>query len=81
EAGVKVSFEASVIAVPGAKVQFIEDGKPLESAPPSTVTSPASQTFRASWTSDGHRHWFLAQATGPDGKLWLLGNPIYVNWR
>ncbi|MGH7690430.1 MAG: CehA/McbA family metallohydrolase, partial [Gemmatimonadaceae bacterium] len=51
ESGVKVSFEASVIAVPGAKVQFIEDGKPLESAPPSTVTSPASQTFRASWTS------------------------------
>jgi hypothetical protein len=29
--------------------------------------------------SDGRRHWFRAQVTGSDGKLWLLGNPVYVN--
>jgi hypothetical protein len=32
------------------------------------------------WVSDGRRHWFRAEVTGAGGKMWLLGNPIYVNW-
>jgi hypothetical protein len=27
------------------------------------------------------RKWlFRAEVAGPDGKLWLIGNPIYINW-
>ncbi len=76
--GEAVEFEAQVADADGAKAEFIEDGKVLDSAP---VTSAVSQTFHANWTSDGQRHWFLAQAIGPDGKIWLLGNPVYVNWK
>jgi hypothetical protein len=28
---------------------------------------------------DGQRHWLRIDVRGPDGKLWLLGNPIYFN--
>lgn len=77
--GAEVSFEANVENIARAKVEFIEDGKPLDPQP-SPVAS-AAQALHASWTSDGRRHWFLAQVTGPDGKLWLLGNPVYVNWK
>jgi hypothetical protein len=24
-------------------------------------------------------HWLRIDVRGPDGKLWLLGNPIYLN--
>jgi hypothetical protein len=37
-------------------------------------------TFRVTWTADGHRHWFSPQVSGRDGKFWLLGNPIYIDW-
>jgi hypothetical protein len=30
---------------------------------------------------DGQAHWLRADVRGPDGKLWLLGNPIYLNGR
>ncbi|MGH9604088.1 MAG: CehA/McbA family metallohydrolase [Terracidiphilus sp.] len=79
--GAPVSFDAQVVDAAGAKVEFIEDGKPLEGQAPSPVSSAVSQTFHANWTSDGQRHWFLAQAVGPGGKNWLLGNPVYVNWK
>ena len=74
ERGSEVSFAAQVEDVAGAKVEFIEDGKTLTTS--LVPASPASaQTVHTSWTSDGGRHWFLAQVAGPDGKLWLLGNP------
>jgi hypothetical protein len=28
---------------------------------------------------DGRRHWLRVDVRGPDGKLWLMGNPIYLN--
>jgi hypothetical protein len=40
----------------------------------------AEETVPLPWTSDGHRHWFRAEVVGPGGQLWLIGNPIYLNW-
>ena len=37
------------------------------------------QTFNFTWPSDGRYHWFRADVIAPDGKLQLLGNPIYLN--
>ena len=31
--------------------------------------------------SDGRAHWLRIDVRGPDGRLWLLGNPIYLNGR
>jgi hypothetical protein len=42
--------------------------------------STADQTFPWSWVSDGRRHWFRAEVLSPNGKPWLLGNPLYINW-
>jgi hypothetical protein len=77
--GQAVRFEAQVTAVPDGKIRWIEDGRDITPST-SAAASSADQTFALSWVGDGLRHWFRTQVTGPDGKLWLLGNPIYVNW-
>ena len=77
--GAQVAFEARTVGAEGGRLELLEDGKPMEGAAPSS-TPGTSGELHAWWTSDGARHWFLAQVIGPDGKLWLLGNPVYVNW-
>jgi hypothetical protein len=77
--GEAVEFEAQITAVAGGTMHWIEDGQVMA---PNTgaAISAADATQALAWTSDGRRHWFRAQVTGPDGKLWLIGNPVYVNW-
>jgi hypothetical protein len=77
--GERVDFEARLTAVDGGTVHWIEDGQEVIS-PTAAEASSADQRIALSWVSDGRRHWFRAQVTGPDGKLWLIGNPVYVNW-
>jgi len=69
-AGRLVHFTATVTDLPGARLELVEDGKAL--------AVPAS--LMVDWTSDGARHWFRLNGRGPDGRLVLIGNPIYVNW-
>jgi hypothetical protein len=77
--GESVYFEAHVMAAAGGKLRWIEDGQVAASSTSAAIsTADASQTF--AWTSDGQRHWFRAEVTGPDGKLWLIANPVYINW-
>ena len=77
--GVAVTFDIHVMGVKDGKVALLEDGQAM----PSTASPAATidQNFKYSWTADGQRHWFRPQVSGPDGKLWLLGNPMYVDWR
>jgi hypothetical protein len=77
--GAQVTLEVQTASTEGGRVELLEDGKPMQSDTSSSAPD-ASGVVHASWKSDGGRHWFLAQVTGPDGKLWLLGNPVYVNW-
>jgi len=74
-----VRLEAQVTAAAGGKIRWIEDGRDVTPST-SAAASSADQTFALSWVSDGLRHWFRGEVAGPDGKLWLIGNPIYVNW-
>ncbi len=76
--GSEITFDMHVSKCEGGKVALLEDGQPLPAA--SSLLSSADQTVHFAWTSDGQRHWFRADVTGPDGKLWLLGNPVYANW-
>ena len=47
---------------------------------PVWASMPADKTIPLLWTSDGHRHWLRVEVVGPDGKLWLIGNTIFINW-
>ncbi len=78
-AGDAVQFEAHAIAAGGGKILWIEDGHEL-TPPTNADLYSADQTVPLPWTSDGQRHWFRAEVAGPDGKLWLVANPIYINW-
>jgi hypothetical protein len=74
-----VDFSVRVIAGAGGKIRWREDGEEVAQTVSADVSSN-DQTLPWSWKSDGHRHWFRAEVVGVDGKTWLLGNPIYVNW-
>jgi hypothetical protein len=76
-ARVPVEFEVNVTGADSGKISLVEDGHVLENPATSGV---AAGTLRTPWTSDGRRHWFRPQVNGPDGKLWMIGNPIYINW-
>jgi hypothetical protein len=77
--GEAVHFELHVAGAVGGKVRWIEGGREVPNAGSTEITS-ADQTFPMTWTSDGLQHWFRAEVTDRDGKLWLLGNPVYLNW-
>jgi hypothetical protein len=77
--GEVVQLEAHVHAAAAGKILWIEDGQDLKSTTAAAISnSDAVQALP--WTSDGKRHWFRAEVAGPDGKLWLITNPVYVNW-
>jgi hypothetical protein len=77
--GAQVQLQLHVAHAAGGKIRWIEDGKEMPGGSSEEITSD-DQRFSVMWTSDGHRHWFRAEVAGADGKLWLVGNPVYVNW-
>jgi hypothetical protein len=77
--GQRVNFELHVVAAAGGKIRWREDGEEIAQTTATEVSSN-DQTFPWTWVGDGQRHWFRAEVVGADGKTWLLGNPIYVNW-
>ena len=78
-AGAQVEFAIHTAGVAGATLLLLQDGAPVETMEPAAIKTP-DETVPVRWRSDGRRHWFLAEVRGPNGKLWLLGNPVYVNW-
>lgn len=77
--GETVNFDMHVTAAAGGTARWIEDGQEV-SLNTSAAVSSTDQRFLLNWVSDGGRHWFRAEVVGANGKLWLLGNPVYVNW-
>jgi hypothetical protein len=74
-----VTFQMHTVDVDGAALVLIEDSNPVAGLTSGKLSGP-EQSTEFHWRSDGNRHWFRADVRGPDGKLWLLGNPIYINW-
>ncbi len=74
-----VEFDARAENVAGARMEVIQDGKVIHPQADLSINHPV-QTVRFSWRSDGQRHWFRVNVRGADGKLLLVGNPIYLNW-
>jgi len=74
----KADFSLKVANVGGGSVEIVIDGR-IANVIDQPKIADASRTFAFTWTSDGHRHWLRADVRGADGKLSLIGNPIYVN--
>jgi hypothetical protein len=72
-----VDFEVHETGADHGKISLVEDGHVL--AIPGT-TNETTGSLHTRWKSDGRRHWFRPQINGPDGRLWMIGNPIYINW-
>lgn len=79
-AGAPVRIAISVRACEGSVLTFLLDGKPIPTLPQQNIPS-AGENLHAEWLSDGAQHWLEADVLTPDGKLQLLGNPIYLNWK
>ncbi|HZZ31762.1 MAG TPA: CehA/McbA family metallohydrolase [Phenylobacterium sp.] len=76
-AGASVRITVHVRHAAGGSLSLAADGpKPKLS----DATLPGDEETRSFEVSgDGRRHWLRIDVRGPDGKLWLLGNPIYLN--
>lgn len=78
-AGAEAEFELQVSGAQGARVELIVDGR-IEALLADTDVATPAQTFRWRWRSDGARHWLRADVRADDGRLLLVGNPVYVNF-
>ena len=76
--GSSLRLDARVVKAASGTLVWIEDGKPINGQ--GSAIADEDQILSIEWKSDGQRHWLRTDVRGPDGHLWLLGNPIYVNW-
>jgi hypothetical protein len=73
----RVDFELRVANTTGGRVELIMDGRPLAPGTDPDLNGN-ERTLRFSLRAERGRHWVRANVRGPDGKLWLVGNPIYL---
>ncbi len=76
-AGTKVRVEVHVVGAAGGSITLAGDGAQLAALPDTKLTA-ADQTAAFDLTADGARRWLRVDVRGADGKLILLGNPIYL---
>jgi hypothetical protein len=74
-AGETFALAARVLGAPEGVVTILLDG--LRIASRQLASADEQQVLMLA--GDGRRHWLRVEVRGPDGKLWLLGNPIYLN--
>ena len=70
-----VTFTARIEQMHGGTVEIIRDGKTTRR----TGIPAAKHTWSFEETSDGQHHWIRIDVRDAEGKLALLGNPIYLN--
>jgi hypothetical protein len=76
-AGAPVRVTIHVARAAGASLSLVGDGPKPKLADATLGGDDETRSFEVA--SDGRRHWLRVDVRGPDGKLWLLGNPIYLN--
>jgi hypothetical protein len=73
DSGSDISVQASMKAPAGSKLVVLLDGKPLADA------GTSGATIATHLSGDGKPHWLRAEVRATDGRLLLLGNPVYLN--
>lgn len=77
--GEVIAFHARLEGLVGGKIEVIEDGQVMADAAV-RFSGDAAASLDFPWTSDGARHWLRLNARDAEGRLVLIGNPIYVNF-
>ena len=75
----EVSLSVRAVACQGSQLRIVVDGAQDPAIAPIAITTP-DQKLSATWHSDGQRHWLRPDVVSPEGKLQVLGNPIYINF-
>lgn len=65
-------------ALQGSDIAVTIDGRPFDGVPVKRL--PANGEMSFDWTSDGKPHWLRVDVRSTEGKLLILGNPVYVNY-
>jgi hypothetical protein len=76
-AGAPVTVTIHVVHAMGGSLALSGSGPKPKLADASLAADDETRSFTVS--GNGRRHWLRVDVRGPDGKLWLLGNPIYLN--
>ncbi|MFI4966593.1 MAG: PHP domain-containing protein, partial [Caulobacterales bacterium] len=76
-AGAPIRVSIHVTHAAGAAFSLAGDGPRPRLADAGLASDEEIRSFEI--VGDGRRHWLRVDVRGPDGKLWLLGNPIYLN--
>lgn len=71
-----VNLTASVKGVPGGKIEFIIDGQSNPAL--DREISSNDEKLRVKWETDDKRHSIYIKVRDKDGKLVLVGNPVYI---
>lgn len=76
-AGEKVHFVLTLRNLVGAKAEVVRDGvvEPL-----GDTANEAIAVREFDEVSDGGRHWVRVNVRGENGRLLILGNPVYLNF-
>jgi hypothetical protein len=75
--GASVHVVAHTVALGGQQLRVLDNGKPIDLAGRDVIPPTGELTF--DWTSDGKPHWLRVDVRSPQGKLLILGNPVYIN--
>jgi hypothetical protein len=75
-AGETVRFLVALNGVPSGVIQLVIDGRVAPGL--ETKFDAARPIALAPWRSDGEAHWIRADVRDADGRLLLVGNPIYI---
>lgn len=74
--GESVRFAVDLEGVPNGSLELIVDGR---SDPADRVPVQAGAVAPLpTWRNDGHAHWIRANVRDQQGRLLLIGNPIYI---
>lgn len=76
--GERVQFKARVRNMPQGRIEIIRDGATLEAVPRADITGD-DRFVEFTQSADGAYHWLRLNVRDRDGRLALIGNPIYLN--
>ncbi|HEY4292736.1 CehA/McbA family metallohydrolase [Luteibacter sp.] len=74
--GAAMHVAVHTAALQGQLIAATLDGLPLAGA---GSWIPPNGDVAFDWTSDGKPHWLRVDVRSPEGKLLILGNPVYIN--
>ena len=77
-AGAAIRFSIHGVRLGADRWSLIEDGHAVAAAAGAFTADDA--TAQVTLPSDGGRHWARVEVRSPEGRLLLLGNPIYLNF-